>query len=184
VIEGNAQDNFIDGLAGADILIGRGGNDTYLIDNAGDQVIESAGEGHDVEYSNVTHTIEANVEDLYLFGNANINATGNGAANTIVGNTGNNVIDGAGGGDFLTGGGGNDTFLFHVGTANNTTITDFNGNGAGAGDLLTFSGFGPGATFTNIDAAHWQVNYAGGTLHETITFSNAAAVHPTDVLFT
>jgi hypothetical protein len=35
--------------------------------------------------------------------------------------------------------------------------------------------YGPGATFT--DAAHWQINYNGGTAHEIITFSNAASIH-------
>ncbi len=41
----------------------------------------------------------------------------------------------------------------------------------------------PGATFTNIDATHWQVNYNGGASHEIITFSNAASVNAQDYLF-
>ena len=60
---------------------------------------------------------------------------------------------------------------------------DFIGNGAAPGDSLRFVGYGPGATFTNIDATHWQVNYNGGVSHDVITFSNAAAIHPTDFLF-
>ena len=44
--------------------------------------------------------------------------------------------------------------------------------------------YGPGATFTNIDATHWQVNYDGGTHHDVITFSNGASIHASDVLFT
>jgi hypothetical protein len=46
-----------------------------------------------------------------------------------------------------------------------------------------FPGFDPGATFDNVDATHWQINYAGNTLHETITFSNAAVLDPTDHVF-
>ena len=84
----------------------------------------------------------------------------------------------------LTGGGGNDTFVFIPGTAAGSTITDFNGNGAGAGDVLEFAAYGAGATFTNIDPTHWQVNYGAGlSQHDVITFSNAAAIDPSDVLF-
>jgi hypothetical protein len=60
-------------------------------------------------------------------------------------------------------------------------VTDFTGNGAGTADVLVFSGYGAGATFTNIDATYWQVNYNGGTQHDVITFSNGAAVDPHDV---
>ena len=48
--------------------------------------------------------------------------------------------------------------------------------------MLEFAGYGPGATFTSVDATHWQVNFANGQ-HEVITFSNAAMVHASDVLF-
>ena len=60
---------------------------------------------------------------------------------------------------------------------------DFAGNGAAAGDSLQFVGYGPGATFTNIDATHWQVNFNGGASHEIITFMNAASIDPTDYAF-
>jgi hypothetical protein len=74
-------------------------------------------------------------------------------------------------------------FFFNVGLAAGDTIVDFDGNGTGAGDVLQFVGYGMGATFTTIDATHWQVNYNGGTAHDIITFSNAPSIHPTDVLF-
>ena len=45
-----------------------------------------------------------------------------------------------------------------------------------------FVGYGPGASFTNIDATHWQINYNGGASHDIITFSNAAAIDVTDFL--
>jgi Ca2+-binding RTX toxin-like protein len=60
-------------------------------------------------------------------GKANINGTGNGAANLITGNSGSNTLTGGGGNDTMTGGAGADRFVLNgVGT---TTITDF-GNGA------------------------------------------------------
>jgi len=75
--------------------------------------------------------------------------------------------------DILTGGQGNDAFIFDFGQAGGDTVVDFAGNGAAAGDWLVFVGYGPGATFTNIDTTHWQVNYNGGASHDVISFSNA-----------
>jgi hypothetical protein len=46
-----------------------------------------------------------------------------------------------------------------------------------------FVGYGPGATFTNIDPTHWQVNYNGGSSHDIITFANAASIDATDFIF-
>jgi hypothetical protein len=49
--------------------------------------------------------------------------------------------------------------------------------------MLQFVGYGPGATFTQIDATHWQVNSGDGLVQETIAFQNGAPVHMSDVLF-
>jgi len=77
----------------------------------------------------------------------------------------------------------NDTFAFTAGQGNSDTVVDFAGNGAGLGDSLRFFGYGAGATFTNIDATHWQVNYNGGVSHDVITFLNGASVDASDVVF-
>ena len=55
--------------------------------------------------------------------------------------------------------------------------------GADPGDAFEFVGYGPGATFVQLDATHWQVNSGDGMTHETITLQNGAAVHASDVLF-
>src|SRR5262249_53703835 len=47
VIYGNSGSNVLDGDAGADAMFGGAGNDFYYVDNAGDLVIENAGEGFD-----------------------------------------------------------------------------------------------------------------------------------------
>ncbi|RYD68314.1 MAG: tandem-95 repeat protein, partial [Sphingomonadales bacterium] len=94
------------------------------------------------------------------------------------------VLHAGAGLDVLTGGTGNDTFVFTQGQANGDRIVDFGGNGAAAGDSLRFEGYGAGATFTQIDANHWQVNYNGGTSHEVITFDNGAAIDASDYSFT
>ena len=182
-IFGNSGNNLIDGGGGADTMIGGLGNDTYFVDNANDAVVESAGQGSDAVFASVNVALSDNVETLVLQGTANLNGTGNALANVIFGNSGNNTLDGQGGADVLTGNAGNDTFVFNVGQANGDTVVDFAGNGAAAGDSLRFVGYGAGASFTNIDATHWQVNFNGGASHDVITFSNAAAIDVTDFLF-
>jgi Ca2+-binding RTX toxin-like protein len=182
-VYGNAGSNLLDGRGGADVMLGGLGNDVYVVDGAGDMVVENAGEGTDAVFSTVDYTLTANVETLVLQGSANLTGTGNTLANALYGNAGDNAIDGGAAADLLTGNGGNDTFVFHVGEANGDVVVDFAGNGAMAGDSLQFVGYGSGATFTNIDATHWQVNYNSGASHEVITLLNGASVDPTDFSF-
>lgn len=68
---GNAQDNTlygndsaneIDGAAGADWMIGGGGDDTYTVDNPGDRVIESDNGGTDIVKSSIGYTLTGNLE--------------------------------------------------------------------------------------------------------------------------
>lgn len=110
VITGNAGNNWIDGGAGADTMQGGLGNDRYVVDNVGDVVVEAVGAGTEWVYSSVTHTLEANVENMDLTGAGAINGYGNNLANTIFGNSANNVLDGRGGTDALYGGLGNDSY--------------------------------------------------------------------------
>lgn len=124
---GNNWDNHLDGGAGADVMRGRGGNDVYIVDNAGDQVIEAANEGSDRVESWVSYTLTANVEDLTLLGSGSLNGTGNALNNTIRGNDGNNRLDGGGGVNNLYGGYGNDTF---VQRSSNDRIFEYSGQGS------------------------------------------------------
>jgi Ca2+-binding RTX toxin-like protein len=180
-IYGNAGNNLINGAGGADTMLGGAGNDTYFVDNAGDVVSENPNEGTDAVFSEVAFTLSVNLETLVLQGVGDVSGTGNALANSIFGNSGNNTLDGLGGADILTGNAGNDIFVFHFGQANGDTVVDFAGNGASAGDSLRFAGYGPGATFTNLDATHWRIDFAG--MQEVITFSNGASVHPSDFAF-
>jgi Ca2+-binding RTX toxin-like protein len=125
ILVGNALDNRLIGGAGNDTMIGGLGNDAYEITEAGDVVVEAAGEGADTVYSYIdSYQLTDNVETLALVGSARI-GLGNAGANTLIGNAGANVLNGNGGDDVLTGGAGADTF-WHLGAAaGNDRITDF-----------------------------------------------------------
>ena len=65
-IIGNSRDNILDGVTGADIMEGGLGNDTYYVDDAGDQVVERDGEGIDTVQSKISYTLGDHVENLNL----------------------------------------------------------------------------------------------------------------------
>ena len=77
--------------------------------------------------------------------------------------------------------------VFQAGQASGDVVVDFAGNAAAAGDSLQFIGFGSaaqGATFTQIGASNqWQIHSGLDAHNETITLSNGATVHASDILF-
>ena len=174
-IYGDAGNNVLDGgNGGTDLIDGGGGSDavSYASSSLG-VVIDLGGQ---ITWDGVANDTLSSIE----------NAIGSSKNNSIYGDAGNNVLDGGAGIDFLTGDAGNDTFVFHRGEAGGDTIADFAGNGAAAGDQLQFSGYGTaaqGANLTNIDATHWSINSADGTVHDIITLSNGAGIHSSDYLF-
>jgi Ca2+-binding RTX toxin-like protein len=125
VLVGNSNDNLITGGGGhdwltgglgADLMLGGTGDDTYDVDNDGDIVFESLGQGTDKVETSVSFTLGANVERLVLKnGGGAINGTGNDLDNHIWGNDSFNVIDGGGGGDVIDGGAGKDTMYGSAG---------------------------------------------------------------------
>jgi len=111
VMVGNAGDNLINGGHGADDMHGLAGNDTYIVDDSGDVIVENANEGTDSVFSPLSWTLSANVENLTLTGTAAINGTGNLLANTITGNDADNQVDGGAGADNMAGGKGDDFYI-------------------------------------------------------------------------
>ncbi len=118
---GNTGNNLLDGRAGADTMIGGAGNDTYNVDNAGDHVVEVAGQGTDTIWTSVDYaltndqfiealhvsgpvglTLQANDLGVSLFGGAGID--------TLLGGAGADRLDGGLEADILHGGAGNDIY--------------------------------------------------------------------------
>ncbi len=129
---GGAGDDLLDGGTGADFLNGGLGNDTYIVDNAGDQITEFGGDGIDTVQSSVSFTLTAGLENLILTGNGSIDGTGNELANYIVGNMGNNR---------LWGGAGDDTIVTLSGRASIQAMSGFDRVDGGAGsDTLLLAG--------------------------------------------
>jgi Ca2+-binding RTX toxin-like protein len=139
ILRGGAGADTLDGGAGADAMAGGIANDTYVVDDAGDQVTEAVGEGTDrVQTDLGSYRLSANVEDLFFTGVGAFIGTGNDLANLIVGGAGNDSLDGGAGNDTLNGGAGSDTLIGGEGAdvLNGAGGNDNLNGGAGA-DAMT-----------------------------------------------
>ncbi|WP_161992790.1 calcium-binding protein [Aureimonas leprariae] len=109
-LTGDSFANVLDGGRGVDRLIGGGGNDTYLVDDIRDVVIEAVGGGGDTVITTVSYGLGSGqeIEALQAAGSADLKLNGNEGRNWIYGNAGNNFLVGRDGNDTLIGGAGND----------------------------------------------------------------------------
>jgi Ca2+-binding RTX toxin-like protein len=111
-LDGGSGDDTLDGGVGADTMAGGPGNDQYLIDDAGDLVVEVLAKGAggiDTAIVSRSYTAPTNVENLSAQAGIAIDLTGNELANLLIGNDAINQLAGGLGEDTLLGMGGNDS---------------------------------------------------------------------------
>ena len=133
-VNGGDGNDLLDGGAGVDTLTGGAGDNTYVINNIYDQVVEAASSGNDtviadIHVDNLSIGLDKlfsiagfsrrftrpivqtpnNVENLTLQNNSSAHVLGNSLDNRLTGNGEDNVLDGMDGNDILTGGGGHNT---------------------------------------------------------------------------
>ena len=111
-LTGGAGNDRLDGGTGADTLAGGRGDDLYVIEDAGDRIIERVGAGHDtVETVLDRYRLGAALEDLLYLGTGDFIGIGNAQDNRITGGAGSDRLTGNAGDDVLIGGGGADVLI-------------------------------------------------------------------------
>jgi VCBS repeat-containing protein len=178
---GTDANDVMRGTVYGDTFSGGDGNDTYVVNNAADKVVENVDAGEDTVQASVSYTLGANVEDLLLSGHNDIDGTGNELNNLIVGNSGANVLSGLAGDDMIRGGSGADTILGGLGDDN---LDGGNGNNdtasyAGASGAVTVSLAATGYQDTGADGFDKLVNFenlTGSGFGDTLTGSSTRNV--------
>ncbi len=124
------------GGAGADWLEGGAGDDTYMVEDALDTIVELAGGGTDGVTATVSLTLSAHVERLTLKG-GDLDGTGNAQDNLLYGTAGRNTLQGEAGNDRMWGMDGDDLLDGGIG---NDQLTGDNANdelrGGAGNDVL------------------------------------------------
>jgi len=169
-IYGTRNNDTLVGTYNIDLMWGSDGNDTYILNDADDSVGEYSTfyGGFDTVKTSFTHTLEANVENLYLIGTASVNATGNSEENNIYGNSGNNILDGGGGSDIMSGGLGNDTFI-----VDNNYVAVIEYNNEGIDTVKASIGYRLNENFENLTLTGSNSNYATGNSLNNIIIGNS-----------
>ena len=145
--QSNGNGATFDGGPGADTMRGTFGNDTYVVDNVGDVIVERGfyangqDASRDTVRSSVTYALGTGLEDLTLTGSAAISGTGNSRDNVLDGSTNSAA-------NALAGGGGNDTYRL----GNGDSVVEHAGEGVDTvvlvqGAVATYSV----ATFANVE---------------------------------
>lgn len=175
LLDGGWGNDLLDGGAGADVMTGGAGDDIFVVDHIGDRIVEWVSNGGvDTVVSGIDHVLDANVENLALYGTRGLTGTGNKVNNLLAGGAGddrlsgeagNDTLNGGAGADQLWGGSGKDVFVFRAGEANGDRVMDF-----ARGDRLVFEGFGDGAYVTR-SGAELAIHYQGDV--ETIVVSGS-----------
>jgi Ca2+-binding RTX toxin-like protein len=117
LLTGGDGDDGLTGGLGADLMAGGRGDDSYQVDDEGDEVVEAADQGRDRVVSSIDYVLGDNVETLRLEGSASAgtgNSLGNyieaadDVASTLAGMAGDDELFGSSEADQLDGGSGHD----------------------------------------------------------------------------
>ncbi|HSF95138.1 MAG TPA: Ig-like domain-containing protein [Thermohalobaculum sp.] len=162
-LRGSSGNDVLSGIGGSYQLSGGKGDDTYIVDDAGDTVDEKNNSGTDSVRSYITYVLGANVEHLILEGGADIDGTGNELDNQITGNSGDNTLVGLDGSDTLDGGAGDDSLF--GGASDDLLIggtgSDLQDGGDGT-DTALFAGLSTDYSIELVGAEIWVTRTAGG----------------------
>ncbi|MCR6631818.1 MAG: calcium-binding protein [Magnetospirillum sp.] len=185
--DGNDQIAGVEGKADVGGLAGGKGDDTYIVDKAGDKVIEAAGQGTDTVVSYApSYKLDANVENLTIAGTKAAHGMGNDGANILTANDAGNHLDGMKGDDLLVGGKGADVLNGGIGAdtmkggdGNDTyyvsRATDkvVEGSGQGVDTVKTDISYKLGQYVENVELyGSNNVNATGNTWHNVLVGNN------------
>ena len=192
-IIGNAASNTLFGLDGndtlngnwgADTMFGGAGNDVYVVDNVGDVVNETGGDGTDTVQSWISFSLAdpvraiGEIENVTLLGSGALNATGNDLGNVLIGNSGNNILAGGAGADTLDGDAGWDTASYAT-SSSGVTVSLMTGTGSGGdaqGDRLLNIENLVGSNFDDtLEGSTVSGSLDGGLGNDTVSFAHAAS---------
>jgi serralysin len=157
IIAGAGNDTILGGAGVPNELYGGTGDDTYIVEERSDSIIELVGEGYDTIRSSLFQiNMAANVEELVYTGTGTFTGVGNAQANvirggalrdTLIGGGGNDVLyGGAGAANELYGGTGDDTYMLDVAD----TVIENVGEGTDTVVTATLAGYNLGANIENL----------------------------------
>ncbi|WP_112662527.1 family 16 glycosylhydrolase [Microvirga flavescens] len=205
-LTGTSARNLLDGKEGGDRMLGSKGDDTYIVENVADRVVEKANQGTDTVKTNLrSYRLPSNVENLTLTGKGDQTAIGNSlnnwiksngvGDNTLKGGAGNDILQAGSYADTLTGNSGKDIFLFTKAPVRAGHVTDFtpgvdmldlralfkNYQGADpvSDGLLSFTSDGKGNTLVK----YKTTPMAKATLVTTLDHVSPTQMHPQDDYF-
>jgi serralysin len=171
VYGGNGSD-ILDGGTGADRLEGGNGNDTYIVDNSGDDIVDSPMTGIETVKSSINWSLDSDpgLDNLFLTGGAYL-GVGSSLDNQIKGTYSPNLLSGKGGNDTLTGYGASDYFQFESIYDGMDTITDFN---VGEDSILILrSGFSSSLSTGSLPADQFRIGSAAADANDYFIYNSA-----------